>query len=40
VGGTCRKETCVRFKLRWEDNIKVDLKEVGDVRWIDLDQDK
>jgi len=40
VGGTCRKETCVRLKHRWEDNIKVDLKEIGDVKWIDLDQCK
>jgi hypothetical protein len=31
-----------RPRLRWEDNIKVDLQEVGcvDMNWIDLPQDR
>jgi hypothetical protein len=31
-----------RPRRRWEDNIKMDLKEIrfGDVDWIDLAQDK
>jgi hypothetical protein len=31
-----------RPRLRWEDNIKMDLREIGfgDVDWIDLAQDR
>jgi hypothetical protein len=31
-----------RPRLRWEDNIKIDLQEVGweDVDWIDMAQDR
>ena len=31
-----------RPRLRWEDNIKMDLQEVGcgDVDWIELSQDR
>jgi hypothetical protein len=31
-----------RPRCRWEDNIKMDLREIGfgDVDWIDLDQDR
>ena len=31
-----------RHRRRWEDNIKVDLQEVGceDMDWMDLAQDK
>ena len=31
-----------RPRLRWEDNIKVDLQEVGceDMDWIELAQDR
>jgi hypothetical protein len=31
-----------RLRLRWEDNIKMDLREIGfgDVDWIDLAQDR
>jgi len=31
-----------RTELRWEDNIKMDLQEVGceDINWIELAQDR
>ena len=31
-----------RLRRRWEDNIKMDLQEVGcgDIDWIDLAQDR
>jgi hypothetical protein len=31
-----------RFRLRWEDNIKMDHREIGSggVDWIDLAQDR
>jgi hypothetical protein len=31
-----------RSRRRWEDNIKIDLREIGfgDVDWIDLAQDR
>ena len=31
-----------RPRLRWEDNVKIDLQEVGcgDMDWIELAQDK
>jgi hypothetical protein len=36
------KEPLVRHKHRWEDNIKMDLQEVGceGMDWIDLAQDR
>ena len=35
-----RKRPLGRPKFRWEDNIKMDLHEVGwDIDWIDLAQD-
>jgi hypothetical protein len=48
--GVCRvlvaklegKRPLVRPKRRWEENIKMDLQEVGcgDMDWIELDQDR
>jgi len=40
-GETGGKETTWEPRRRWEDNIKVDLQEVGcgDMEWIDLAQD-
>jgi hypothetical protein len=31
-----------RPRCRWEDNIKMDLREIewGDINWIDLAQDR
>jgi hypothetical protein len=29
-----------RPRLKWEDNIKMDLQEVGGVDWIELAQDR
>jgi hypothetical protein len=31
-----------RLRLRWVDNIKIDLREIrwGDIYWIDLDPDR
>jgi len=39
---TLGKEPLGRPKHRWEDNIKMDLQEVGceDMDWIDLAQDR
>jgi len=36
------KKTLGRPRLRWEDNIKMDLKEVGSdgMDWLDLAQDR
>jgi len=36
------KRTLARPRLRWEDNIKMNLEEVGwgGMGWIDLDQDR
>jgi len=36
------KRTVGRLRCRWEDNIKMDLQEVGwrGVNWIDLAQDR
>jgi len=41
VGKPERKKPLVRPKRRWEDNIKMDLEEVGcgDMDWIELAQD-
>jgi len=41
VGKPEKKERCVKFRRRWEDNIKVDLQEVGcgDMDWVELGQD-
>jgi hypothetical protein len=42
VGKTKGKRQLGRPRCRWEDNIKLDLLEVGCLRmeWIDLAQDK
>jgi len=42
VGKSERKGRCVRLRRRWEDNIKVDLQEVGcgGMDWIELAQDR
>ena len=41
VGRTGRKIPLARPRQRWEDNIKIDLQEVGcaDMDWIDLNLD-
>ena len=41
-GETRGKETAWETRCRWEDNIKMDLQEVGcgGVDWIELAQDK
>jgi len=42
VGKSKRKRPLGRRRHRWEDNIKIDLKEVGcgSMDWIELAQDK
>jgi len=42
VGKPERKRPLGRPRLRWEDNVKIDLQEVGcgDMDWIELAQDK
>jgi hypothetical protein len=42
VGTPERKRLLVRPRLRWEDNIKVDVQEVGceGMDWIELAQDR
>jgi hypothetical protein len=42
AGETLRKEPFGRLRRRWEDNIKMDLKEVGcgGMDWIDLAEDR
>ena len=42
VGKPEGKRPLGRLRRRWEDNIKVDLQEVGceDMDWMDLAQDK
>jgi len=42
VGKPEGKRLLVRPRLRWEDNIKMDLQEVecGSVDWIELAQDR
>jgi len=42
VGKPEGKRPLGRPRRRWEDNIKMDLQEVGcgDVDWIELDQDR
>jgi hypothetical protein len=42
VGNPEEKRPLKRPKLRWVDNIKIDLREVGwdGMDWIDLDQDR
>jgi len=42
VGKSERKGRCVRLRHRWEDNIKVDLQEVGcgNMVWIELARDR
>jgi hypothetical protein len=41
-GENIRKESLGRHRRRWEDNIKMDLHEVGygDVDWIELAQER
>jgi len=42
VGKPEGKRSLVRPRRRWEDNIKIDLQEVGcrSMDWIDLAQDR
>jgi len=42
IGRLEGKRPLGRHRLRWEDNIKMDLQAVGcgDVDWIDLAQDR
>ena len=42
VGKPKGKRPLGRFRSRWDDNIKMDLQEVGcgDMDWIDLTQDR
>jgi hypothetical protein len=42
VGNPERKRPIGRPRRRWEDNIRVDLREIGwdDMDWIDLTQDR
>ena len=42
VGKPAAKSSLGRPRLRWEDNIKMDLQEVvcGDMDWIELAQDR
>jgi len=41
VGKSDGKSPLGRLRRRWEDNIKMDLKEVEwNVNWIDLTQDR
>jgi len=42
VGIPERKRPLGRPRRRWEDNIKMDLQELGcgDLDWIELDQDR
>jgi hypothetical protein len=42
VGKPKGRRPLERPRRRWEDNIKIDLREVGweDVDWIDLAQDR
>ena len=40
-GGPQGKTPLARPRLRWEDNIQMDLKEIGwDVEWINMAQDR
>ena len=41
-GENLRKDSLGRPRRRWEDNIKIDLHEVGygDVDWIELAQER
>ena len=42
VGKPEGKRPLARLRRRWEDNIKMDLQEVGwgGINWIDLAQDR
>jgi hypothetical protein len=40
VGKPEGKRPLVRPRLRWEDNIKMDLREIGGMDWIDAAQDR
>jgi hypothetical protein len=40
VGRPEGKRPLGRPRRRWEDNIKMDLMEIGDVDWIHLAQDR
>jgi hypothetical protein len=41
-GGEPERRQLGRTRYRWEDNIRLDLEEIGcdDVDWIDLAQDR
>jgi hypothetical protein len=41
VGKPEGRRTLERLRCRWEDNIKMDLREIrwGDMNWIDVAQD-
>jgi hypothetical protein len=41
-GGVERKGLAGRSKSRWEDNIGIDLQDIGweDMNWIDLAKDR
>jgi len=34
------KRSLGRLRRRWEDNVKIDLQEVGAMDWIELAQDR
>ena len=40
AGKTTRKRTLGRPRSRWEDNIRMDLKEIGTRNWVDSAQDR
>ena len=40
VGKPVGKRPLGRTRRRWEDNIKMDLQEVGCMEWIELAQDR
>lgn len=41
IGRRERKRQCCNHKIKWDDNIKVNLKEISceDMDWIDLAQE-
>jgi len=40
VGKREGKRPLGRPRRRWEDNVKIDLQEVGAMDWIELDQNR
>ena len=40
TGTPTGKRLLIRPKRRWEDNIRMDLKEIGTRSWIDIAQDR